>query len=318
MFKVARLKLTAWYLLIIMGVSVFFSLGMYRIMTAELHRAERMQRLRFEENFPLPPLPVEEIKDRIKLSLLLTNLIILGGSAALAWLLSGKTLQPIKEMVDEQNRFISDASHELKTPLTALKAEIEVNLRNKKMNLSQTQKLLQSNLEEVNKLQKLSENLLELSQNQSLSHEKADLKTISGEAVRKIKFLAVGKQIKIINKINGDVKGDKEALTELLVILLENAVKYSPAKTKINLSSIKTNNNLTVEVKDQGGGISEKDLPHIFDRFYRTDKSRTKIQTNGYGLGLAIAKKIMDQHHGTIKAASQINKGTTFKLVFSL
>lgn len=302
-----------------MGISVFFSIGIYQLTTIELNRAERMQRPRLlEAHFALAPLPIEEIKHRIKVSLIITNLVILGGSAALAWLLSGKTLKPIKEMVDEQNRFISDASHELKTPLTALKAEIEVNLRDKRMSLGQAQKLLRSNLEEVNKLQKLSENLLELSQPEKLKLETVDLKSVSEEAVRKIKFLAAKKQIKIENKIKGKVKGNKEALIELLVILLDNAVKYSPQKSSIFLSAAKTNNNLTVAVKDQGVGISEKDLPHIFDRFYRVDKARSKNQSSGYGLGLAIAKKIMDQHNGVIKAESKINQGTNFKLVFSL
>lgn len=314
MFKSARIKLTGWYLLIITLVSIGFSLGICRIMTAELDRMERIRRPRFEENFPRPPL--EEIKQRIKLSLIIINLIILSGSAAMAWFLSGKTLHPIKEMVEEQNRFISDASHELKTPLTALKAEIEVNLRNKTISLVQAKKLLQSNLEEVNKLQCLSENLLKLSQNPNINKEIVDLKQISQEAVRKIKPLADKKKIRIINQIKGNVKGDRAALTELLVIFLDNSVKYSSNKTKIWLRAKRSGNLAEITIIDQGVGIDQADVPNIFDRFFRADQSRTKNQTSGYGLGLAIAKKIMDQHQGIIQVKSKVNQGTTFKLIF--
>lgn len=316
MFKLARIKLTAWYLLIIISVSIFFSLGIYQIMTAELDRMERMRRPRFEENLPLPP--IEDIKQRIKLALMIINLIILGGSAALAWFLSGKTIGPIKVMVDEQNRFISDASHELKTPLTALKAEIEVNLRNKKLTLPQAKILLKSNLEETNKLQNLSENLLKLSQNPNLKKEIVDLKPISQEAVRKIKSLAEAKQIKIINQVNGTINGNKTALTELLVIFLDNSIKYSQSQTKIWLQSMVQGKNLIISIKDQGLGINQKDLPYLFTRFFRADQSRSKNSAGGYGLGLAIAKKIIAQHNGIIKVNSRLNQGTTFKLFLSL
>lgn len=285
-------------------------------MTVELDRMERTRRPRFEENFPLPPF--EEIKQRIKLALMIINLIILGGSAALAWFLSGKTLKPIKEMVEEQNRFISDAAHELKTPLTALKAEIEVNLRNKKINFAQAKKLLQSNLEEVNKLQILSENLLILSQPGKINLKPVNLKPVSEEAVKKIKPLAEKKQIKINNQVKGWVKGDQAALTELLVIFLDNALKYSPKKSTIWLKTSKKDKTMELRIKDQGIGISQKDLPNLFKRFYRADQSRSKNKVNGYGLGLAIAKKIMDQHNGIIKVDSKINQGTTFKLILSL
>lgn len=308
MFKIARIKLTAWYLLIIMGISLFFSLSIYRITTAELNRMERMRRPRFEESF-LP---------RIRFSLIIINLFILSGSAALAWFLSGKTLSPIKEMLDEQTRFITDASHELKTPLTALKAEIEVNLRNKKLTLSQAKALLNSNLEETNKLQTLSENLLKLSRAEKLIFQSVDTHLIAKEAIGRLKSLAVKKHIQIINRVYGIVKGDKIALTALLVIFLDNSIKYSRINTKIWLTSMTQGKNLEISVKDQGMGISQKDLPHLFKRFYRADQSRSKNSAGGYGLGLAIAKKIIDQHKGIIKVNSRLNQGTTFKLFLSL
>src|SRR3989304_7701028 len=163
-----QIKLTVWYLLIIMLVSVVFSLVIYSGINRELGRFERSQvlRLRREQELMLPaPLPPElrgldaqivaAARMRLTLTLVLINIGIFGIAGFAGYFLAGRTLKPIKEMVDEQNRFITDASHELRTPITSLKTEIEVNLRDK--NLSKdAKKLLESNLEEVNSLQSLS------------------------------------------------------------------------------------------------------------------------------------------------------------------
>ena len=151
MFQKTRIKLTAWYLLIIMLVSISFSAVIFKMLTAELDRLEHVEILRIQRQFPPPPLlldpeTIEEVKGRLLLRLLSVNLFILAGSALAGYFLAGRTLRPIAEMIEEQNRFISDASHELRTPLTALKSEIEVNLRNKNMTLVESKNLLRSNL----------------------------------------------------------------------------------------------------------------------------------------------------------------------------
>src|SRR5574340_425624 len=145
MFRSARLKLTAWYLLIIMLVSMFFSIVIYRVLTAELDRFAQLQQTRIERSFEntqfMPSIPmidlelVAEFKKRIILSLLFINCSILLFSGWFGFILAGKTLQPIQDMVEDQKRFISDASHELRTPITALKTMLEVGLRDKKMSL---------------------------------------------------------------------------------------------------------------------------------------------------------------------------------------
>jgi len=329
MFKNARLKLTAWYLVIIMFVSIAFSLVIYRGLMSEVHRFSRMQRLRIER--VLPPNPTQpfftdedlitEIQQRIIFGLGIINIIIFLTSGALGYFLAGKTLRPIQEMVEEQNRFISDASHELRTPLTALKSSLEVNLRDKNLTIEDAKKTMSESIKDVNDLQRLSDSLLNLSQYQK-PFSPSDIKNISlnvciNEAVKKVRPLAKQKQItfeKNVEKIN--IKGIKDDLINLFVIILDNAIKYSTKKTSIKIYAKKINNQIIINIKDQGVGIEKKDLPFIFDRFFRADQSRSKEKVNGYGLGLSIAKKIVLNHHGKISVTSQIDKGSIFIINF--
>lgn len=319
MFQSARLKLTAWYLLIIMLISVSFSVAMFKVLTNELDRVERIQRLRHERQLlpAIDPEVIEETKNRLTAILILINLGILGTSSVLGYFLAGRTLRPIKEMVDEQNRFITDASHELRTPLTSLKTSIEVYIRNKIHTLKDSDKLLESNLEEVNNLQYLSDNLIKLTQIQENKPlcEKILLPEVIKESEKKVSGLAKLKNIKIKNQVkNIYIYGDRQSLTELFVIFLDNALKYSLKNKSVTITSEISDNNIIIKIKDEGIGIEEKDIPYIFDRFYRADKSRTKVNAEGYGLGLSIAKQIIDNHNGQIKVESNPRKGTIFSI----
>ncbi len=318
-----------------MVISIAFSVGMYRILTGELDRVERMQRLRQQRNFEqgveiyprrplLDPELLIETQNRIRAILILIYVGILAASSAAAYFLAGKTLKPIKEMVDEQNRFISDSSHELRTPLTSLKSEIEVGLRDKKLSLAEARKLLESNLEEVNNLQYLSDNLIKMTQYQKTNganFEEVNLAEIVQAAIKKIFPSAKKKNIDIINNVGMlELEGEKQSLIELLVILLDNAIKYSDRNTTVILSAAPPagragkdiDKKVTIRIEDHGMGISKNEIPHLFDRFYRGDKSRTKSDTPGYGLGLSIAKQIIEKHKGKISVESIEGKGTTF------
>jgi signal transduction histidine kinase len=223
-------------------------------------------------------------------------------------------------MVDEQNRFITDSSHELRTPLTSLRSEIEVGLRNKKLNLEEAKKIIRSNLEEVLGLQTLSDNLLELAQNGNFinknSMKNVLLSEIIKDAVRKTDNLANKKKIKIENKIkDAKIFGISDRLTEVLVILLDNAIKYSLPKSTVQIISKIQDNTAKISVIDTGIGIEDKDLPFVFNRFYRASKSRSKTEIAGYGLGLSIAKKIIESHNGHITVESIPREKTTFTVV---
>jgi len=299
LFNKARIKLTLVFLIIIMIISGFFSLNIYRAMNQGLQRGPRIMRLPDQE------LIANEIRDMMIEQLLLTNLWILVMSGVAGYILAGITLKPIEEAMEEQKRFISDASHELRTPLTVIKTETEVTLRDKKLDLKNAKKQLISNLEETEKLKKLTDYLLRINKDASQPKEEIDLKEVAKNVIEKTKekINLKGDSVKIL--------ANKMAIEELLTILLDNAVKYSPKDCKISVT-VKPN---VLEVKDSGMGIRESDIPHIFDRFYRADMSRTKNKIEGYGLGLAIAKNIVEAHKGKIEVESEVGKGSTFRVI---
>ncbi len=329
MFQRARLKLTAWYLIIIMCISTSFSVIIYRGLVHEVERLSRSQHFRFErylldrQYVPMPPpvLTDPELIDDVKRRILFMLLIINGGiliiSGGLGYMLAGITLKPIADMVAEQNRFISDASHELRTPLTSLKTAFEVYLRQSRSKAGEAHTLISESVAEVNKLQSLSDSLLQLAQYQKpgVRHSFATvpLGDVIRDAIRRTEPLAASKKISIQNNMKSiRVHGNKDSLIDLFVILLDNAIKYSHGEKKVTVESKKTDDTAVISVKDQGIGISEKDLPHIFDRFYRADTARSKIKADGYGLGLSIAKTIVDTHGGAITVTSTPGKGSTF------
>jgi len=338
MFNKARIRLTAWYLLILMSVSIGFSAVIYKVLTLELDRFSRLQRLRIERRLSgdeLPPFEqrlrsnpprifadpelIEETKKRLVFFLTIVNGGIFLISGGLAYFLAGKTLKPIKDMVDEQNQFISDASHELRTPLTSIKSAIEVHLRDKHLGLAEAKKLLKENLTEIDKLQSLSEKLLQLASYQKPNNQKrfevVSLASIIKSSIQKVKPQAIKKKITINDESQDfELEGDQYALTDLLVILLDNAIKYSPKGKTVTINSSKTDREIIISVSDQGIGISQKDLPHIFDRFYRADLARSKEEASGFGLGLSIAKKIVESHRGKIAVESKLGKGSTFTI----
>lgn len=325
MFETARLKLTAWYLLIIMVISIVFSVAFYKVATLEIERIIRMEEVRekiLKRYFmvhPVDPMPqlsiqeLEETEERLRLLLIVVNggIFVLAGAAG--YFLAGRTLQPIQTMVGEQHRFITDASHELRTPLTALRSEIEVGLRDKTMSVKEARILLESNLEEVISLQTLSDSLLQLSQtrNHKLALHKTQLVPLTEAAVKKVAPMAKQKNIAIISRVAEiAIYGDETSLIQLFIILLDNAIKYSPENSEITFSAKKTDQTAIISIQDQGIGIEKKDIPFIFDRFYRVDKARSR-QEGGYGLGLSIAKKIVAEHNGTMQVKSYTDTGKT-------
>lgn len=340
MFHSARIKLTTWYSLIIMLISVIFSLVIYAIVTTELERSLRRAEIRFrgaELNIPasrqrlwhpenMSPLLVadlESAKQRVVLNLLVVNGAILIISAGAGYFLAGKTLKPIETAMEEQKRFVADASHELRTPLTALKTSIEVALRAKKMSVKEAKSILASSLDDIGGLESLANNLLGLTQyqqeNSALTFEPTKISQVVQGVFKKILPLAKQKDIEIkLNVPDQVLSASQRSLAEMMFIFLDNAVKYTPQGGQITVTTKTDKKNLVIEVVDTGVGIPQEAIPHIFDRFYRVDQSRSKDKVAGFGLGLSLAKKIIELHRGSVEVNSILGKGTTFRIKLPL
>lgn len=327
LFESARTRLTAWYLIIIAFISLSFSAILYRDVSWKLEQGFQLAEYRLR-GLPVPREKakllledeLEKAKRSVLLRLLFINGIILGVAGIGGYFLAGYTLYPIKVVMDEQKRFVADASHELRTPLTSMKTEIEVSLRDKKLGLADTKKLLKSNLQEVDKMRDLANYLLSLSRYETngrdLPLEKVDLAELVKKAIDKNRALSKKKNITVKEKLEKvSIRGNSGSLIELFSILIDNALKYSQKGKTVEVLTKKGNRFAKIEIKDQGVGIKKEDLPHIFNRFYRADTSRGKDVADGYGLGLSIAKSIVNFHKGEIKVESKPNKGSTFLVV---
>jgi two-component system, OmpR family, sensor histidine kinase CiaH len=305
-----------------MTISVLFSSLVYRGVTVEIERGVHLQALRMVplDDF-LPPnfqdQIIDEARSRIIEELFVLNFAILITSGCAGYFLAGKTLKPISEMVEEQKQFIADASHEIRTPLTSIKTEIEVAMRDKKLDLTEAKEILQSNLEEIDKLKMLSDYLLNINKYQNLkdnlNFEVIDLGLEVSNSINSVKSLAKAKKIEIVSDlVEIKIRGNRQSIFELSTILLDNAIKYSSQSEKIQVRVYGDKHHAIFLVEDHGVGIKNSDISHVFDRFFRADSSRTKNQISGFGLGLSIAKSIVDLHRGRITVNSELGKGTKF------
>lgn len=333
MFRSALIRLTLLYMVIIMAISFFFSLNLYRISAQEIGYNLTKQQNSFQRGGRLMPVDddpffieereqqIAEGQKRILWQLVYTNIFIFIAGGGISFLLARFTLRPIEKSHESQVRFTGDASHELRSPLAAMKSEIEVALRDPDLSRDEAVNILKSNLEEVDRLKALADGLLELANgkdNLSLSkinlHETVQLafKNLS----KQMKAHKAETKIQIPEQLT--VLANRDSLVELLVILLDNALKYSNEEPVIKVQAKQSGRHVELSIIDNGIGISREDLPHIFERFYRSEPSRSKNKIQGYGLGLSIAEKIAHKNHGKIEVASELGKGTTFKVFLSL
>lgn len=327
MFKSATAKLTLWYFGIIMAISLIFSFMIYQITNHEVGaRIEHYQTQAYRPTTPGFPRSFDpsdtlveseqEAASRSTLVLLFyINVVVLGSGGIASYYFAKRTLRPIEAAHEAQARFTSDASHELRTPLTTMRTELELTLRDPDATKEDFREILQSNLEEVDKLSNLSRMLLDLSRLEygKLELKPVDLSKLADETIAGL-HLPKGR-VKFDGKADHIVVADRVAIGEVASILIDNAVKYSPDKSVVNVKVTGDKHRAKLIVSNSGEGISAEALPHIFERFYRADSSRTSSKTPGFGLGLALAKQIIDLHDGEIIATSHPGKTTTFTVL---
>jgi signal transduction histidine kinase len=253
------------------------------------------------------------------------TLLFLGLTAVLGFIMAGRSIAPIKHSYEKQREFLADASHELRTPLSILLASVESiqgDTANRMTDFSE--QVLTDMKDEIKKMTKIVNDLLTLARSDAvvlnLMKERFDLRSVAEQMIRTINPLAQAKRIEVrlVFPEPITVYADRERIAQLLLILVDNAVKYTSndGQVQLTIRRVGRRDGAVVEivVQDNGVGIAPEDQELIFGRFYRTDKGRSRAM-GGSGLGLSIAKWIIEQHGGTIKVSSTLGAGTRFVVV---
>ena len=238
------------------------------------------------------------------------------------YFLSGRSLIPIKKSVERQQEFLADASHELRTPIAVIQTNLEVVKTSQEETVNSQMTWINNAYDEVQRMHQIVEDLMFLARADSgamlVQREAIDLTYLIRVITEKMAPLAAKKAISISNDLEEDltINGDEKQITQLLIILLDNAIKYSSEKTVIQLTGKKTHHGISVEVIDQGIGIPKDEIDRVTQRFYRVDKARSRTE-GGTGLGLSIASWIVDEHQAGMIIESEENEGTKIILNFS-
>lgn len=258
------------------------------------------------------------------------EIIVLGLLAMLAisWFLAGWALRPVSQAWDRQRAFVADASHELKTPLSVIMANTEILLRDRDIP-TRSMRWVESTREESDHMRGLVNDLLQLARTDetisgaagAMQHDDVDLSDLVDESALEFDAIAFERSCAISSTIeeNVHVTGDREWLERLVRILMDNACKYAGANTIVLVALSQHGRAAHLSVTNMGTPIDPEDLPHLFDRFYRSDKARARTsQASGFGLGLAIAKGIVEAHGGSISVKSDQVEGTTFSVTIPI
>ncbi len=230
---------------------------------------------------------------------------------------ANRSIQPVQEAFEKQKQFVADASHELKTPLAVINTNVDVLLSNKQDTIDSQSKWLNYIKSESERMAKLTNDLLYLTQMDNSNNKMIYSNFSMSEAVENIILTMEAVIFEHNLSLNYELEpslfihGNDEQIRQVVMILLDNAIKYTNKNGTISIALNKQNTDIILSITNTGEGIAPEHLRKIFDRFYRTDKSRSR-QLGGYGLGLSIAKAIVDQHCGKIYAESTVNEKTTF------
>lgn len=246
-------------------------------------------------------------------------LVSIGAGAFLA----KRTMVPILNAWEKQRQFVEDASHEIRTPLTVVQSQLELILRKPESKVIDNASYLAVSLSEIRRLSRLVSDLLTLARSDSnvieIEKKPVDMnELISTVADPYIEVAEIEhKHVEIVLVDNLIVNCDEGRIHQLLVILLDNALKYTYKGGNIEINLKKKDNKCSITVKDDGIGVKEGEEKLIFERFYRGDKSRTR-ETGGTGLGLSIAKWIVTKHEGSITASQNVPRGTIIEVILPI
>jgi signal transduction histidine kinase len=325
MFRKANIKLTLIYSGLFLVAFWAFSIGLYFWMEnyfGESYVGEVEQHGEFEfdeQDAAIANIAADIAQDRLERTLLILNGVMLIVVPLIAWRMTRRTLAPVQRIHEQQKQFVSDVAHELRTPLSIMSGELEVAL-SKERTPEDYRQTLSSSKQETDRLIELSENLLFLARTdqrrQAIEFEKVDVTDLIGSIVASVQAESTEKEITIHFEPEGEptfVRGQPAMLRRLFLNLIDNAIQYTPSHGEIWVSLATGKQYTEVKIRDSGAGIAAQDQEKIFDRFYRTDPSRSG--TKGYGLGLAICRSIVELHQGSIAVRSALGEGSTFAVM---
>jgi signal transduction histidine kinase len=272
----------------------------------------------------------ESIADQAEVLAVLLQVFVIGGIIGLvlslvgAWFLAGRALVPIRRAFRRQQEFVADASHELRTPLTVLHGAVDLLYQHRAEPLEANAELVDDLRFEIARLERLTNDLLTLARSDQgdlgLALGDLDLGRFVADVARRTQSLARSRGVTLSWQIPTEpveIEGDPDRLEQVLLILIDNAVKHSAVGTDVRITVRQVGNQAVLEVADQGEGIPPEHLPRVFERFYRADKGRSRRE-GSVGLGLAIARTFVEGHGGKISIASKVGVGTTVTITLPL
>ena len=259
--------------------------------------------------------------DNIRRRIVIVDGVVIVAIGVLGLWYARRTLRPIRAAYTAQKRFIADASHELRTPLAILKTDVDVALWDEEA-VRLLGPALDRDREEIDRMAAMVDDLLLLSRIDARQAETnlapVDLGALVDHAVDKLRPLAVRRGVTLAVAAHGvaTVQGDAAHLERALLNVVKNAVEHSPRGGTVTVAMTTGGAGVSVSVMDEGGGLTDEERDHVFDRFYRTDSSRSR--RGGTGLGLSIAQWVARQHGGGIDAVSAPGQGTTMTMSLPL
>jgi signal transduction histidine kinase len=320
-FQRATLKLTAYYtagiflILLVSSIAVFTAFSTKSTLSPEIVVSLHKSGVSFTEEDL-----ANEFREHLRNILLVVDPIVLILASVASYFFAAETLRPIEDTYRAQQRFMGDVAHELRTPLSVLKSGAENILRHDRAPDEYKEFVLES-VEEVDRMKGLSDDLLFLLKNNNgreVVKGKVDLASLAAKQVTRFQAYAQEREVNLDNNTSDAVyvMGAQDDLTRLVQNLLKNAIDYNKAGGSVHVKVETKHNTVVLSVEDSGIGIAKKDLPKIFERFYKTDRSRTQESGASTGLGLSIVREIAVEHGATVSVKSTEGKCTTIAVAF--
>ncbi len=325
-FRSARRRLTLLYLATIAAIVAVLSSALYELHFHDVEHLDGRVRPPEVEGRPIvheagPRLG--EYLEHLGRSIIIADVITIVTCGGLGYLLAARTLRPIREAVEAEQRFFADAAHDLRTPLAVMRSEAEVALRGRPLDPAEARLVIASSLEEIRRMSTMVEQMLDLARRgrarDRRPHDRKpfDLAALAEATTARMALRARERGVRLATEAPAQVMipGDASAVERAVYNVLENAITYTPGGGCVTVRVRREGGDAVLEVADTGIGIPPDDLPHITEPFFRGDKARGGNE-GGAGLGLTIVKATMDDHRGSIRAESGPGVGTTISLRF--